>query len=87
MTYLRVKHLVAVAVSRSLTMLDLLFAVSLLLNTLQLLRVAPPAPDPWRAPGRAPALTESRRPPSLTPFPWASTVTNGSAKAKSQLSG
>ena len=24
---------------------------------------------------------------AMTPFPWASTVTNGSAKAKSQLSG
>ena len=24
---------------------------------------------------------------TVTPFPWASTVTNGSAKAKSQLSG
>ena len=35
----------------------------------------------------SPKKKKQRLDPPVTPFPWASTVTNGSAKAKSQLSG
>ncbi|KAF0295997.1 putative RNA-directed DNA polymerase from transposon X-element [Amphibalanus amphitrite] len=47
-------------------MFDLVFAVSLLLNTLQLLRVAPPAPNPWRA-HRGPPAPSDGRPAALPP--------------------
>ena len=46
-------------------MVDLLLAVLLLLNTLQLLRVATPAPDPWRLANTAPR----HRPAALSPAP------------------
>ena len=52
--------------TQMLTMFDLIFAVSLLLNTLQLLRAATPAPDPWRA-HRGPPPLRDGRPAALPP--------------------
>ena len=58
-----------VVVVRSVTMFDLIFAVLLFLNTLQLLRVATPAPDPWRDHSNAPA-PRGGRPAALPRAAW-----------------